>query len=124
MSDSTMKGLVYLFLLECHPMLLYVVCFVPTDEQKLFDRLLTGYNSASRPVYNASDIVTVKFGITLTQVSDMVRITCVVTIFISCVYIYKVALQNSHPISEQKRKNKTKAPSKREGSVLKQSMMD
>ena len=45
---------------------------VPTDEQRLLDKLLTGYNPASRPVYNASEIVTVKFGITLTQVSDMV----------------------------------------------------
>lgn len=43
-----------------------------TDEQRLFEKLLTGYNPASRPVYNASKIVTVKFGITLTQVSDMV----------------------------------------------------
>ena len=43
-----------------------------TDEQRLFDKLLTGYNPASRPVFNASKIVTVKFGITLTQVSDMV----------------------------------------------------
>jgi len=103
MSDSTMKGLVYLFLLECHPMLLYVVCFVPTDEQKLFDRLLTGYNSASRPVYNASDIVTVKFGITLTQVSDMVRITCVV--FLCFTYTrkhYKTVIQY------QNKKEKTK----------------
>ena len=49
-----------------------VLCAVPTDEQRLLDKLLTGYNPASRPVYNASEIVTVKFGITLTQVSDMV----------------------------------------------------
>ena len=45
---------------------------IPTDEQRLLEKLLAGYNPASRPVYNASDTVTVKFGITLTQVSDMV----------------------------------------------------
>ncbi|KAK7492523.1 hypothetical protein BaRGS_00016189, partial [Batillaria attramentaria] len=44
-----------------------------TDEQLLMDALLFDYNTASRPVYNASKIVTVKFGLTLTQISDMRR---------------------------------------------------
>ena len=51
-----------------------VSCAIPTDEQRLLEHLLTGYNPASRPVYNASDVVTVKFGITPAQVSDMVSI--------------------------------------------------
>lgn len=47
---------------------------IPTDEQRLLDKLLKDYNPASRPVYNASDTVTVRFGITLTQLSDMVSV--------------------------------------------------
>ena len=43
-----------------------------TDETRLIDNILSEYNPASRPVYNASHTVTVKFGITLTQISDMV----------------------------------------------------
>lgn len=47
-----------------------------TDEQKLMDAVLHDYNTASRPVYNASKKVTVKFGLTLTQISDMVSGSC------------------------------------------------
>lgn len=43
-----------------------------TDETRLIETILHKYNSAARPVYNASHSVTVKFGITLTQISDMV----------------------------------------------------
>jgi len=53
----------------------HVAGFVPTDEQRLLDKLLDGYNPASRPVYNASHQVVVKFGITLAQIQDMVRVT-------------------------------------------------
>ena len=35
--------------------------------------LLAHYEPASRPVFNASHIVTVSFGLTLTQISDMVQ---------------------------------------------------
>ncbi|XP_050402297.1 neuronal acetylcholine receptor subunit alpha-10 isoform X2 [Patella vulgata] len=52
----------------------------PTDEQRLMDTILGDYNSASRPVYNASHTVTVKFGITLTQISDMDEVNQVLTI--------------------------------------------
>lgn len=34
--------------------------------------LLANYDSASRPVYNASHTVVVKFGLTLAQIADMV----------------------------------------------------
>lgn len=46
-----------------------------TDETRLIEKILHNYNNAARPVYNASQTVTVKFGITLTQISDMVSIT-------------------------------------------------
>lgn len=48
------------------------VCIIP-DEQRLLEKLLADYNPAARPVYNASKVVLVKFGITLAQISDMVR---------------------------------------------------
>ena len=55
---------------------LWVVCpgkrrRVP-DEQRLMAKLLSDYEPASRPVFNASHAVIVKFGLTLTQISDMV----------------------------------------------------
>ena len=52
-----------------------VVTAVKVDEQKLMDAVLQDYNTAARPVYNASETVTVKFGLTLTQISDMVSQT-------------------------------------------------
>ena len=42
------------------------------DEQRLLWYILRNYDPASRPVYNASRTVTVKFGYTLTQIADMV----------------------------------------------------
>ena len=42
------------------------------DEQRLLRRLLRNYDTAGRPVYNASHTVTVQFGLTLTQIADMV----------------------------------------------------
>ena len=50
---------------------------VPPDEQRLLEKLLHNYNPASRPVFNASKVVTVKFGITLTQISDMVSMVLI-----------------------------------------------
>ncbi|GFS28050.1 neuronal acetylcholine receptor subunit alpha-4 [Elysia marginata] len=47
-----------------------------TDETRLIQNILYNYNPAARPVYNASHTVTVKFGITLTQISDMVSAVC------------------------------------------------
>ncbi len=44
------------------------------DEQLLLSKILRNYDTASRPVFNASHTVTVKFGYTLTQIADMVRI--------------------------------------------------
>lgn len=42
------------------------------DEQRLMTHILRGYEKAVRPVQNASSIVVVKMGLTLTQIFDMV----------------------------------------------------
>ena len=42
------------------------------DEQRLIRHLLNDYDPASRPVFNASQTVVVKFGITLAQIADVV----------------------------------------------------
>ena len=42
------------------------------DEQRLMAQLLRNYDPSARPVYNASDTVSVAFGIALAQLSDMV----------------------------------------------------
>ncbi|XP_029633439.1 neuronal acetylcholine receptor subunit alpha-10 isoform X2 [Octopus sinensis] len=49
------------------------------DEQRLLSRLLANYDTASRPVYNASHAVVVKFGFTLTQIADMDEVNQVLT---------------------------------------------
>ena len=56
---------------------LFPVCLLAlrVDEQRLMDAMLQDYNTAARPVYNASQTVTVKFGLTLTQISDMVSVS-------------------------------------------------
>ncbi|XP_022334302.2 neuronal acetylcholine receptor subunit alpha-10-like [Crassostrea virginica] len=41
------------------------------DEQRLMTHILRGYEKAVRPVQNASSIVVVKMGLTLTQIFDM-----------------------------------------------------
>lgn len=42
------------------------------DEQKLLQKILKDYDTAARPVFNASHVITVKFGLTLIQLADMV----------------------------------------------------
>jgi len=42
------------------------------DEQRLLEYILDNYNTAARPVYNASKNVTISFGMTLIQIADMV----------------------------------------------------
>ena len=59
--------LIFLYVYNCD------CSFIP-DEQRLMDILFSNYEPASRPVYNASSTVLVKFGITLTQISDMVSL--------------------------------------------------
>lgn len=43
-----------------------------SDEQRLFYKLMMGYEKSVRPVRKASDPVVVKLGITLTQILDIV----------------------------------------------------
>ena len=43
------------------------------DEQRLLFYLLSQYEPAARPVINASATLTIKFGLTLAQIFDMVR---------------------------------------------------
>ena len=60
----------------------FIACFVllviapldenAPDEQRLLSSLLARYEPASRPTHNASDVVSVRFGLTLAQISDMV----------------------------------------------------
>lgn len=42
-------------------------------EDDLFKKLFTGYNKWSRPVPNISDVVIVKFGLSIAQLIDVVR---------------------------------------------------
>lgn len=42
-------------------------------EERLFKHLFTGYNRWSRPVPNTSDVVIVKFGLSIAQLIDVVR---------------------------------------------------
>ncbi|KAK7008593.1 acetylcholine receptor subunit alpha-L1 [Biomphalaria glabrata] len=49
-----------------------------TDETRLIEAMMMNYNPAARPVYNASHTVVVKFGITLTQISDMVSLLALI----------------------------------------------
>lgn len=44
------------------------------DEQRLMMSLLQFYDSASRPVYNASSVVTISFSFALIQICDMVSL--------------------------------------------------
>lgn len=41
-------------------------------EDDLFKKLFTGYNKWSRPVPNISDVVIVKFGLSIAQLIDVV----------------------------------------------------
>ena len=43
-------------------------------EDQLFKRLFIGYNKWSRPVQNTSDVVIVKFGLSIAQLIDVVRV--------------------------------------------------
>lgn len=47
------------------------------DEQKLIFELLNNYDSAVRPVYNASRSVGITFSLSLIQISDMVTLSCI-----------------------------------------------
>lgn len=45
-------------------------------EERLFKHLFTGYNRWSRPVPNTSDVVIVRFGLSIAQLIDVVSSPC------------------------------------------------
>lgn len=47
--------------------------FQLTDEQRVLYYLLRNYERTVRPVKNASDVIVVKLGLTLTNIFDVVR---------------------------------------------------
>ncbi|KAG8185243.1 hypothetical protein JTE90_002769 [Oedothorax gibbosus] len=48
-------------------------------EKRLVDKLMRGYDNTVRPVKNASDAVTIRLGITLTQIFDLVsKALCII----------------------------------------------
>ncbi len=51
-----------------------------TEEQKLLKFLITNYDPAVRPVYDARKPVIIKLGITLTQIIDVVSYTSCVCV--------------------------------------------
>lgn len=56
------------------------------DEHRLLGRLLHNYDSSGRPVFNASHAITVKFGLTLIQIADMVRVLVSIA-YMMCVLV-------------------------------------
>lgn len=56
-----------------HPCLPAVACLPRSHaEERLFKHLFTGYNRWSRPVPNTTDVVIVKFGLSIAQLIDVV----------------------------------------------------
>lgn len=57
--------------------ILAVSCYQKTHshaEDELFKKLFVGYNKWSRPVPNTSDVVIVKFGLSIAQLIDVVTV--------------------------------------------------
>jgi len=69
------------------------------DEQRLLSSLLSRYEPASRPTQNASDVVSVQFGLTLAQISDMVcsynmKFTHCPSFFLFCLILKLIMFKN------------------------------
>ena len=52
------------------------------DAKRLYDDLLSNYNRLIRPVANNTDKITVKMGLKLSQLVDLVSIFCFIVSFI------------------------------------------
>lgn len=52
------------------------ITFANTDAERLYDDLINGYNSLIRPVGNNSDRLTVKMALKLSQLIEVVSISC------------------------------------------------
>ena len=70
-------SLVFLFYLNC-------VAANP-DAKRLYDDLLSHYNRLIRPVSNNSQVVTVRLGLHLTQLIDLVIVLRTLRVFFVCV---------------------------------------
>lgn len=58
------------------------------DEQRLLAKIYRNYDNVVRPVYNATHAVTVKFGMTLIQIIDLVStVYLIYNSFSYCSYI-------------------------------------
>ena len=49
------------------------ICLANPDSKRLYDDLLSNYNRLIRPVVNHTETVTVKLGLRLSQLVDLVR---------------------------------------------------
>ena len=54
-------------------MLLFKTALANPDAKRLYDDLLSNYNRLIRPVVNHTETVTVKLGLRLSQLVDLVR---------------------------------------------------
>lgn len=62
-------------------------------EKKLLNHLLSNYNTLERPVANESEALQVRFGLTLQQIIDVVRVCVKHNYFeISCVRFIKIKI--------------------------------
>lgn len=57
------------------------VCLCNPDAKRLYDDLLSNYNRLIRPVGNNSDRLTVKMGLRLSQLIDVVSLTIIASSF-------------------------------------------
>ncbi|PRD18755.1 UNVERIFIED_CONTAM: nAChRalpha1 [Trichonephila clavipes] len=57
------------------------------DAKRLYDDLINGYNSLIRPVGNNSDRLTVKMGLRLSQLIDVVSEILVVLLFYATFFV-------------------------------------
>lgn len=65
-------------------------------EDDLFKKLFVGYNKWSRPVPNISDVVIVKFGLSIAQLIDVVRPFLAMLIYLKKITTFMVVLGKQH----------------------------
>ena len=68
--DQVIKTLVFLVLA-----LNLQSCYGSSDAERLYDDLINGYNPLIRPVGNISDRLTIKLGLKLSQLIDVVSMS-------------------------------------------------
>lgn len=68
--NKDVKVILILFVTLCT----YLIATANTDAKRLYDDLMSSYNSLIRPVNNVSDRLIVKMGVKLSQLVDVVSI--------------------------------------------------